>query len=73
MGKTVDGVFVRPVEDFKINQPAVAGQADAAGADASQRKGNLPREFAFIPESLFCFHNAPTNAFITGSVPPPAS
>ena len=41
VGVTVGAALVRPVEYLPVDQPPVAGQADAAAADAAERKRNL--------------------------------
>ena len=44
----VDAALVRAVEDLPVDQPAAAGQPDATGADAAERKRNLPQVFAGV-------------------------
>ena len=41
VGEAIDAALAGPVKDLPIDEPAVARQADAAGADAAQRKADL--------------------------------
>ena len=44
----VDAALVGAVEDLPVDQPAAAGQADAAAADAAERKRDLPQAVAGV-------------------------
>jgi len=44
----VNAPLIRAVVDLPVDQPAIAGKPDAAGADASQRKGDLVRPPSMI-------------------------
>ena len=44
----VDAALAGAVEDLPVDQPAAAGQPDAAGADAAERKRDLPQAVAAV-------------------------
>ena len=50
MRKAVDAALVGAVENFPVDEAPIAGQADAAGANAPQRKADLAGLGATVEE-----------------------
>jgi len=52
VGEAVDAAFVGAVEDFPVDEASVAGEADAAGADAAEGEADLVGFFVAVDEVL---------------------
>ena len=52
VGEAVYAAFVGTVEDFPVDEASVAGEADAAGADAAEREADLVGFFVAVDEVL---------------------
>ncbi len=52
VGEPIGAALVRPVEDLPVDEAAIAGEADRAGAYAPERKRDLPCVRACVAESV---------------------